>query len=159
MSAFVAWLHATALSQTIQDVHWVVPLVQSIHIVMIGVLFVSSLMICLRVLGRAGMDQPFDAVWQRFTPWMRAALAVLLLSGIVLLIGEPARELGATSFWLKMLLIGVAGMLNARIGRAPEAPAARGFAAALVVVWMTIVFLGRAIAYDVEVWQSLSLHG
>ena len=89
----------------------------------------------------------------------RAALAVLLLSGIVLLIGEPARELGATSFWLKMLLIGVAGMLNARIGRAPEAPAARGFAAALVVVWMTIVFLGRAIAYDVEVWQSLSLHG
>jgi len=159
MAGFAEWLHETALSQTIQKVEWIVPLVQSIHIVMIGIVFVSSLSICLRVLGKSGMDQDFDAVWRRFTPWMRGALVVLLLSGIVLLIGEPARELGATSFWLKMLLIGVAGMLNARLGRAPQASAARGQAVALIVVWCAIIFLGRAIAYDVEVWQSLSLHG
>ena len=159
MAGFAAWLHETALSQTIQKVEWIVPLVQSIHIVMIGIVFVSSLAICLRVLGKSGMDQSFDAIWRRYTPWMRGALVVLLLTGIVLLIGEPARELGATSFWVKMGLIGVAGMLNARLGRAPQAPAARGRAIALIVVWCLIIFLGRAIAYDVEVWQSLSLHG
>jgi hypothetical protein len=30
-------------------------------------------------------------------------------------------------------------------------------AAATVVLWLTIIFLGRAIAYDVEVWGSLHL--
>jgi hypothetical protein len=28
---------------------------------------------------------------------------------------------------------------------------------ATVVLWLAIIFLGRAIAYDVEVWGSLSL--
>jgi hypothetical protein len=31
-------------------------------------------------------------------------------------------------------------------------------AGGLVVVWLAIIFLGRAIAHDVEVWGSLSLH-
>jgi hypothetical protein len=30
-------------------------------------------------------------------------------------------------------------------------------AAATVLLWLTIIFLGRAIAYDVEVWGSLHL--
>ena len=33
------------------------PLVQAIHIVMIGIVFVSLLVICLRVLGRVRMDE------------------------------------------------------------------------------------------------------
>jgi hypothetical protein len=159
LDAFTAWLHATALSQTIQAVRWIVPLVQSIHIVMIGIVFVSSLMVCLRVLGRAGTDLSFDEVQRRFMPWIRGALAVLLATGIVLIIGEPAREFGATSFWLKMLLVVIAGGLNLSLARAPATSSARGRAIALVIVWVAIVFLGRAIAYDVEVWQSLALHG
>lgn len=159
MDAFAAWLHATALSQTIQAVRWIVPLFQSIHIVMIGVLFVSSLMVCLRVLGKAGVDQSYDDVQRRFMPWMRGALVMLLATGIVLIIGEPARELGATSFWLKMLLVVVAGVLNVSLARSPQSSSARGRAVVLIGVWIAIIFLGRAIAYDVEVWQSLSLHG
>jgi hypothetical protein len=159
LDAFAAWLHATALSQTIQAVRWIVPLVQSIHIVMVGVVFVSSLMVCLRVLGRAGTDLSFDDVQRRFMPWMRGALAVLLVTGVVLVIGEPAREFGATSFWLKMLLVVVAGTLNISLARAPATATARGRAGVLILVWVAIIFLGRAIAYDVEVWQSLSLHG
>ncbi len=31
-------------------------------------------------------------------------------------------------------------------------------ALATVVLWLAIIFLGRAIAYDDEVWGSLSLH-
>ena len=35
---------------------------------------------------------------------------------------------------------------------------AKTAAAGLVVLWLAIIFLGRAIAYDVEVWGALSLH-
>jgi hypothetical protein len=158
MSGFAAWLHATAFSQTIQAVSWIVPLLQSIHIVMIGIVFVSSLMISLRVLGRVHVEESFETVWLRFAPWMRIALAVMLVTGVLLIVGEPAREFGATSFWLKMVLLLVAYAVTRQLGRAPEGPRARRAAIGLVVLWLAIIFLGRAIAYDVEVWRSLSIH-
>jgi hypothetical protein len=56
-------LETSALSQLIKDVTWIIPLLQSIHIVTIGVVFVSSLMIALRVMGRMRADEPFAHVW------------------------------------------------------------------------------------------------
>jgi hypothetical protein len=158
MSGFAAWLHATAISQTIQSVSWIVPLLQTIHILMIGIVFVSSLMIALRVLGRIRVDEPVDVVWQRFAPWLWRALVVMLVTGVLLIVGEPGREFGATSFWLKMMLVAIAVVTTVLLGRAPQAAAARPVAVGLIVLWLAIIFLGRAIAYDIEVWQSLSLH-
>lgn len=137
---------------------WIIPLLQSIHILMIGIVSVSSLMIALRVLGRIRTDESFDAVWQRFAPWMWRALGVMLATGLLLVAGEPAREFGATSFWLKMALLLVAVLLTLWIARAPQGAAARPAAVGLILLWLAIIFLGRAIAYDVEVWQSLSRH-
>ena len=59
-----------ALSIWVQSHRWMTPLLQSIHIVMIGLVFVSSLMITLRVLGSMRTDEPFATVWGRFAPWM-----------------------------------------------------------------------------------------
>jgi len=100
----------------------------------------------------------------RFGPWLIGALAVLLVTGAVMVVGEPERELLALSFWLKMILIAVAvasvlGLRRAVAGVAgPVIPPATRHAAKLVLlIWILIIFLGRAIAYDVEVWRSLSL--
>jgi hypothetical protein len=166
--SFAGWLQDTAVSHTIQDVSWVIPFVQSIHIVMIGVVFVSSLMIALRVLGRMRTDEPFDAVWRRFAPWMWIGLCLMAATGITLVVGEPIREFTALSFWLKMLLVAIGVTSTAIYGRSlrhavlvPPAqfPATAKLASVLIVVlWLAIIFLGRAIAYDREVWGSLSLH-
>ena len=168
MNEFGQWLHATAFSQWIQTTSWVIPLLQSIHIVMIGVVFISSLMITLRVLGRMRADEPFSAVWQRFAPWMWGGLAVMVFTGVLLIIGEPPREFGALSFWIKMALVLVAVLMTVFLGSllksaphdaaTPLRGAARPTAWVLVVLWIAIIFLGRAIAYDIEVWGSLSLH-
>jgi uncharacterized membrane protein len=100
MHSFASWLQATALSNEIQAVSWVIPLLQSIHIVTIGVVFVSSLMIAMRVLGRMRTDEPFEAVWRRFAPWMWVGLCVMAVTGLTLVLGEPIREFTALSFWL-----------------------------------------------------------
>jgi hypothetical protein len=166
--AFAGWLQETPFSHTIQDVSWIIPLLQSIHIVMIGVVFVSSLMIALRVLGKMRADEPFPAVWQRFAPWMWTGLCVMACTGLILVAGEPIREFTALSFWIKMalVLLGVTG--TALYGRAlrnfvvagpVQFPATAKLASVLIVVlWLAIIFLGRAIAYDREVWGALSLH-
>ena len=168
MNEFAQWLHATAFSQWIQVTTWVIPLLQSIHIVMIGVVFISSLMITLRVLGHMRADEPFAAVWHRFAPWMWGGLVVMAVTGALLIVGEPPREFGALSFWIKMALVLVAVLLTTFLGsllkHAPHDAAsplrgpARPAAYVLVVLWIAIIFLGRAIAYDIEVWGGLSLH-
>jgi hypothetical protein len=165
---FANWLESTAASQTVQSVSWVIPLLQSIHIVMIGVVFVSVLMIALRVLGRVRADQPFDVVWKRFAPWMWTGIAIMAATGLTLVVGEPVREFTALSFWIKMLLlvIGVSSTLlygHTLRPAAAGAPAefstpAKAASVFIVVLWLAVIFLGRAIAYDKEVWGSLSLH-
>jgi hypothetical protein len=160
------WLQATPVSLTIRSVKWVVPLLQSIHILMIGVVFVSSLMIALRVLGRMRVDEPFPEVWSRFAPWMWGGLLVMAVTGVTLVLGEPVREVMALSFWIKMVLLAIGISSTALFGRAlrpvtgtprPEFSAgAKTAAVALVVLWLAVIFLGRAIAYDVEVWGSLA---
>jgi hypothetical protein len=155
----------------IQSIEWVIPLLQSIHIVMIGVVFVSILMIALRVLGRARTDEPFDSVWARFAPWMWGGLIVMLLTGLPLIIAEPVREFFALSFWLKMALIAI-GVTSAAVFARSLKPAivagapgrefstaAKAVTVVTLVLWIAIIFLGRAIAYDTEVWGSMSLHG
>ena len=168
MLGFAQWLQASTASTTIQSIGWLIPLLQSIHILMIGVVFVSILMIALRVLGRARRDESLAQVRDRFAPWMQSGLAVMLVTGVLLVIGEPVREFMSLSFWLKMALLAIgilaAGVFNRMVRSAPFmdshgpefSPAARSMAVATVMLWLAIIFLGRAIAYDAEVWGSLS---
>ena len=167
MFEFAEWLGATPLSVAIQSRLWLTPLLQSIHILMIGIVFVSILIVALRVMGRIRADEPLAEVWHRFAPWFWSSLGVMAGTGLVLAIGEPVRQASALSFWLKMslLAIGVASALyfgrtvTAAAGReeAPPTPGARIAAVATILLWLTIIFLGRWIAYDVEIWESWHL--
>ncbi|MGH8221246.1 MAG: DUF6644 family protein [Steroidobacteraceae bacterium] len=165
---FAGWLSATSASSSIKSVSWVIPFVQSIHIVTIGVVFVSCLMIALRVLGTMRADEPLEAVWRRFAPWMWSGLLVMAATGFTLVVGEPEREFGATSFWVKMLLVAIGvsstalygrSLRTAAVGARAEYPVSVKAASILIViVWLAVIFLGRAIAYDKQVWGALSSH-
>lgn len=166
---FAQWLESTPVSVAIKSIGWIIPAVQSIHILTIAVVFTSLFVVALRVIGWMRMDQPFGAVLAQFSPWMRRGLVVLAITGLTLVVGEPVRELMSLSFWLKMTLLaaGIASALAFRRSLGPavlasgEEPvfsaAARAGAVATVLLWLAIIFLGRAIAYDVEVWGPWSL--
>lgn len=167
MIQFTEWLSQTSLSLAIQTHEWVIPTVQSIHIVAIGVVVVSVFMIDLRVLGWAGRDQSLLETTGRFGPWLSAALCVLLTTGILMVIGEPARELLAFSFWFKMFLVAV-GTLIAAVFQIvlkkndehwresiTKRRTTKSLAILTLLIWVCIIVLGRLIAYD-HVWGSWS---
>lgn len=167
MYEFAEWLGSTPLSVAIQSRLWLTPLLQTIHITMIGIVFVSMLSVALRVLGKIRTEEPLAEVWHRFAPWFWGALGVMAGTGLVLSIGEPVRQVSALSFWLKMALI-VIGVVSALyFGRTVGAAAGvtdavpsgrtRFVAIATILLWLTIIFLGRSIAYDVEIWESWHL--
>ena len=107
MIHFTEWLSQTSFSIAIATHDWVIPTVQSIHIVAIGIILASVFMIDLRVLGWAGRDQTLTETTARFGPWLSGALCVLLVTGGLMVVGEPARELLAFSFWFKMCLVAI----------------------------------------------------
>ncbi len=163
MIDFAGWLATTPLNEVIQATLWLTPLLQSIHIVMIGVVFVSILMIVLRIHGRIRTDQTFDQVYARFAPWMWVGFVIMAITGVILTLGEPVREFTSLSFWLKMALIVVGLASVSYFHRAlaghtgTEIPSGIKSAATITIaVWVFIIFLGRAIAYDVAVWGTLS---
>ena len=152
MHQFVDWLAQTSLSVAIQTHEWVIPTVQSIHIVLIGVVLGSVLMINLRVLRVAGHDQSLGQTTARFGPWLAWALVALLLTGLAMVVGEPARELLAFSFWAKLTLVtlGTAAEI-VLVTRFPT----KALAVVTLLIWIGVVVLGRLIAYD-HVWGSWS---
>jgi len=151
---FCLWLEQTDWSQTVQVTAWIVPSVQTVHILAIAAVLGSILMINLRLLGVAGIDQPLDRFFSRFMPVIWWGLLVLLVTGMVMISGEPARSLKNPVFLLKMgLLIAAVGVTaSSQLGLA-RGGAATGRATALLVaipslaLWTAIVFAGRWIAY------------
>jgi len=156
---FCAWLEQTPLSQAIQSAGWIVPTVQTVHILSIAAVMSSVLMIDLRLIGILGRDQPLARVSERFRPVIWWTLPILLATGIVMITGEPARSLESPVFQLKMALLLAAIMVTLSyqvpLGRDSSywdlsvirRAAARIIAVLSLLLWTGIVFAGRWIAY------------
>lgn len=157
-------LQQSSFTAAAQTHAWIVPTLQSIHIVMIGVVFVSMLVVALRVLGLVRTDETLRAVWSRFAPFFWTGIAVMAATGLLLTLAEPVRELMTLSFRLKLLMLAAAlasaGLfghhMRAAQGMDEASAGLRAAAAVTVVLWLFIIFLGRAIAYDDLIWGGWS---
>lgn len=152
-------LAATALSHIIQTTGWIIPALQTVHILAVAVLFSSAILMDLRLWRLLQRDVPLREVARRFLPVIWPVLLILLLTGGLLIIGEPRRSLLNTTFYLKMTLLVVAIVLTAglqwSLASVPEfwekdwlrRLAARVTATVSVLIWCGILFAGRWIAY------------
>jgi hypothetical protein len=161
LKQFAEWLSTTSPSVFLQTHNsWAIPTIQSIHIVGIALVLGSVFMIDLRILGLAGLDQSLRQTTNRYGPWLTGSLWLLLATGILMVVGEPVRELVTFSFWLKMALVAtgtaVALVFQASLrkhqDRWEEILVKRRSIKALAIVtfliWAFIIVLGRLIAYD-----------
>jgi len=153
------WLAATPLSLAIQTTNWIIPTIQTIHILGVAVLFSSAVLVDLRILRLLQRDVPLAEVARRFLPAIWPIVAVLMISGSLLIIGEPRRSLLNFTFYIKMSLLAVALLLTAGLQWSllpANAPRHSGrlrqiagpvVASASLLVWSGILFAGRWIAY------------
>jgi hypothetical protein len=159
VAEFCAWLSETPLSLTLQTVAWVIPALQTVHILAIAMVMASVVMVDLRLLGFVGLRQTIVQVVHRHFPWVWSGLIVLLLSGSALIIAEPARELLNPVFRAKIVLLAAAVAITAgfqaSLQRRPVAWDASGrgrmvtrlVALASLALWAAIICCGRWIAY------------
>ena len=153
------WLAATSLSHTIQTNGWVIPTLQTIHILSVAVLFSSAILVDLRFYRALQRDVPLADVARRFLPTIWPVLLILLITGSLLIIGEPRRSLLNNTFYLKMALLAVAVLLTLALQWSLRAEpefwerdrrrriAGQLAATVSILVWCGILFAGRWIAY------------
>jgi len=156
---FCEWLASTSLSQLFGRLSWVVPLVQTLHILSIAVVVTSLAMMDFRLLRLTKSGPTLPEMSRSFMPWTWGALVVLLATGILLTITEPSRELLNLVFRLKMALVLLLVLLTLAFQQAlrkdPEywsaSPQRRRIGGLIGVVSLmlciSIVTAGRMIAY------------
>jgi len=159
LSEFSKWLAATPLSHTIQTTGWIIPSLQTIHILCVAAVFSSAIVVDLRIWRLLERDEPLPKVVRRFLPTIWPVLLILLLTGSLLIVAEPRRSLLNSTFYLKMALLACAIVLTAGLqGSITSSPnswdkdrwqriAGRFAATASILVWCGILFAGRWIAY------------
>ena len=152
------WLSATSLSHTIQTAGWIIPALQTIHILCAAVLFSAAVLVDLHIWRLVLRDLPLRDVGRRFLPLIWPVVLILLLTGSLLIIGEPRRSLLNDTFYVKMGLLILALALTALLQWSLASPGfwdkdnvrrvtARLAATASLLAWCGIIFAGRFIAY------------
>ena len=142
------WLAATSVSVAFQSWSWFVPTIQVIHILCVGIVFMAMVRVSVGLLAQRDGSRGGTELWQRMKPAVWTALLVLLLTGTLLTLTEPARELLNWVFRTKMILVVLlAGLLAAlpRLNVAP--PAGRALGMILLALGLALITAGRWIAY------------
>jgi hypothetical protein len=153
------WLQETSVSLFMVENFWMVPIAQVFHILSIGAAFGATLMLTLRINGRAGTSLTMGQIGARYMPWIWWGLLVIAISGTLMATAEPVRNMVNAVFWIKMVLIVVMIALTLSfVGsvRRKALAAGPGWQASggtrstswvIVLLWCLIMVCGRWIAY------------
>jgi hypothetical protein len=156
VQAFCDWLSNTPVSLKIQTVLWIIPAVQTVHILSVSIVMASMAMLDLRLMGLAGKRQPVSRMVDRFVPWVWRVLLILIATGAILIVGEPERELLNWAFRTKMAMVATVSLITLLVQQLSKRDAAfwenHRIAAATagavsLLLWVAIVTAGRWIAY------------
>lgn len=155
LSGLALWISDTRLSGWIVTHFWAIPTIQVIHILGISASFAAVLMLNARIYGIAGHATLAESA-RRYTKVLWWSLAVLVISGFFMIMGEPVRELVNPYFWIKMILVVVGVLVVLGFARSlsrqaetseTTAGGTKAIAAFLVILWFVIMWCGRWIAY------------
>jgi hypothetical protein len=159
LQSLCTWLEKTPLSAAIQNISWVIPVSQTVHILCLAIVLFSVLFLDVRLLGLGPRRVSVAALASRFLPQVWICVALMAFTGAVLIIGEPRRDLLNPVFQLKMVLLVCAlattFVVQAGIAANPRAWGdggavawpARLAAAVSLLIWLAIAVCGRFIAY------------
>jgi hypothetical protein len=160
MLSFVEWLAATPWSVALRESLYVWPLVESTHVLCLGLFVGTAAMLDLRLLGLTMTRVPVSELTARLLPWTRAGFLVMMITGLLLFYATPVRNYQNIFFRIKLILLILAGLnvwlFHVRVHRSvsewdldPVAPRAARLAAIVsLLVWTCVVVAGRLIAYN-----------
>jgi hypothetical protein len=159
ISGFLTSLESSNLATGIRDSLYLFPLIESLHVVGLTLVFGTIAIVDLRLLGIASIGRPFSRVTSDIMKWTWAAFIWTATTGALMFTTNANVYYHNFFFRTKMVLLALAGInllvFELTTGRTVHrwdkdavAPRAGKAAAVLsLVIWITVIFMGRWIGF------------
>ena len=147
-------------SIALRESQYVWSLFEVAHVISMCLFAGLIIMMDLRLLGIGNMQTPFSQLQKRLFPWQMLGMTLSSITGLILVYGDPMRFYANIFFWIKMLMMAIAG-INAMAfhyityfsvdswdsARVP--PFGAKLSGALgVALWGFVIIAGRLIPYN-----------
>jgi hypothetical protein len=159
----VTAIHDSTLAEYVRgDVpgtEWLFPIIETLHILCLTIVFGSIAMIDMRLLGLVNRQVPFTNLYRELVPWTWWAFAGAAVSGSILATGKIQDYVHSPQFMAKFMLIALAGvnMVVFHAGtyrdvaywdKAGSTPAGARLAGTLsLTFWIAVIFCGRWVGF------------
>ena len=160
ITGFLEWLQGWPLAVFIHKKPWAFTTIEVVHVFAISLVIGTIMIVDLRLLGIASTKRPFAELSRQVLPFTWAAFVVAVMAGLLLFVSRAADYFVNTAFWIKMLLIVLAGInmmifefITVRdvqkwnINSTPPPPA-RLAGGISITCWVLVAVLGRLIAFN-----------
>lgn len=164
-------IEATPLSQAILESGVWFPVIETVHVLALTLVFGSIAFVDLRLLGWASRGRGVQALSRELLPWTWSGFAAAVLSGGLLFISQPLKYWGNLPLRIKLALLALAGLNmlvfhlgayrrivqqeQAALGAPPGQPAtlalpasARWAGGLSLLLWTGVIAAGRWIAFS-----------
>src|ERR1044071_1483550 len=157
------WLQRTGVAVAIRDSLYTFPLLESIHVVGLALVFGTVAILDLRLLGVASTERPVSRLMSDLLTWTWAAFALTAVTGGLMFSTNAIVYFHNTPFRIKMALLVLAAVnmlvfeLTARKtiaqwdGSYATPRAAKIVATLSLVIWVGVIVAGRVIGFTATI--------
>ena len=148
-----AAVESSALGSTIKESLWLFPAIEAVHLLALALLGGAVLMLNLRLLGVGLSAQPVSEVERGARPWLFAALATMIVTGVLIGTSEALKLYDKPAFWVKMsallaVLVFTFALQLPLARRDVSGLAAKTLAVISLGLWLTVALAGRWIGFS-----------
>jgi hypothetical protein len=158
LSTIEGWPISAALRGETPGTEWLFPIVETLHVMALAIVFGSIAMIDLRLLGIASRDSPVSRLSNEVLPWTWTAWSTAAVFGTLMFMAKATTYAGNLQFQLKFVCMELAAvnMLIFHFGAYRQVaswdsgttPArAKAAGAASLSLWIGVVFFGRWVGF------------
>ena len=148
------WFEYTTPGIVVRESVWMFPVIEAVHLLGLCLLGGAVLVVDLRMLGLGLRRQTIGEIARNLRPWLKGALGLMLVTGVLLFLSEAVKCYYNQSFWVKMTTLSVALVFTftvrerVAVGMLGASARARLVAAASMLLWFTVAAAGRWIGFS-----------
>jgi hypothetical protein len=152
------WPISAAMRGETPGTEWLFPIVETLHVMALSIVFGSIAMVDLRLLGISSRDSEVSQLVGEVLPWTWSAWGVAALCGTLMFLAKAETYLGNLQFRLKLLCMALAAVnmlvfhfgAYRQVGRwnLGNPPSSAKLAGGLSLsLWTGVVFFGRWVGF------------
>jgi hypothetical protein len=158
LSAIESWPISAALRGEMSGTEWLFPIIETLHVMALTIVFGSIAMVDLRLLGIASRDSLVSRLSREVLPWTWTAWCSAAVFGTLMFMAKATTYAGNLQFQLKFVCMGLAAvnMLIFHFGAYRQVAhwdsgstpvSAKAAGAASLSLWIGVVFFGRWVGF------------